>query len=261
MQQVLYVLTGASRGLGRAIAAQLLSRGAHITLLTIARKPDVSLGVLANASQAQLHQWSSDLAAPQAVAVQLGHWLRQQFECSQSSNTPLAEVVLINNAGVIPDIAPLSDSDLPQISSALMVGLTAPMLLTAAFLNATANWQISKKILNISSGLGRRAMASQATYCAAKAGMDHFSRCVALEEALKPFGARICSLAPGVIDTDMQRQLRSTAPSIFPDVQRFQDLALEGQLSSANAAAAQVLAWLDRADFGQTVIADVRQSG
>lgn len=104
-------------------------------------------------------------------------------------------------------------------------------------------------------------MASQATYCAAKAGMDHFSRCVALEEALKPFGARICSLAPGVIDTDMQRQLRSTAPSVFPDVQRFQDLALEGQLSSANAAAAQVLAWLDRADFGQTVIADVRQSG
>ena len=42
-----------------------------------------------------------------------------------------------------------------------------------------------------------------AAYCAAKAGMDHFSRCVALEEALRPNGAKVCSLAPGVIATDM----------------------------------------------------------
>ena len=59
-------------------------------------------------------------------------------------------------------------------------------------------------------------MASQAAYCAAKAGMDHFTRCVALDEAIKPHGAKVCSLAPGVIDTDMQVQLRGADPAAFP---------------------------------------------
>ena len=57
------------------------------------------------------------------------------------------------------------------------------VLLSAAFVAATRGWTGSRRVLNISSGLGRRAMASSAAYCAVKAGMDHFSRAVALEEA------------------------------------------------------------------------------
>ena len=75
-------------------------------------------------------------------------------------------------------------------------------------------------IINISSGLGRRPMASQSAYCAAKAGMDHFTRCLALEEAAKPHGAKVCSLAPGVIDTGMQVQLRGADAAAFPDRDR-----------------------------------------
>jgi benzil reductase ((S)-benzoin forming) len=113
---------------------------------------------------------------------------------------------LINNAGVIPRIGPLQDADAADLAHALRVGLEAPMQLTAAFLHATQSWPGARKVLNISSGLGRRPMASQSAYCAAKAGMDHFTRCLALEEAAKPHGAKVCSLAPGVIDTDMQVQ-------------------------------------------------------
>ena len=54
--------------------------------------------------------------------------------------------------------------------------------------------------------------------------MDHFTRCIALEEADRPNGAKVCSLAPGVIDTDMQVQLRSTDASQFPDKGRFTGL-------------------------------------
>ena len=93
---------------------------------------------------------------------------------------------------------------------------------------------------------------------AAKAGMDNFSVSVALDEALKPNGAKICSLAPGVIDTDMQRQLRSASSQAFPDVQRFAQLHSTGALTSADEAGARVLAWLERADFGNPVLADVR---
>ena len=106
------------------------------------------------------------------------------------------------------------------------------MLLTGAFLRATAAWKAQRKVLNISSGLGRRPMASQAAYCAAKAGMDHFTRCVALEEAAAPNGAKICSLAPGVIDTDMQVQLRGADASRFPDIGTFIGLKDKGVLAS-----------------------------
>ena len=101
-------------------------------------------------------------------------------------------------------------------------------------------------------------MASQAPYCAAKAGLDHFTRCLALEEALKPQGAQVCSLAPGVIDTDMQIQLRGANAADFPDQQGFIDLQRKGQLASPADAAARVLAYLARPDFGSHPVADVR---
>ena len=253
MTQDLYILTGGSRGMGLALAQQLLARGC--TLISMARttKPD-----LRAPSGSTLEQWTHDLAEGAPVAQKLHRWLAAQDPSRYASAT------LINNAGVIPRIAPLAQSsspaDLADMANALHVGLQAPMQLSAAFLNATENWGIPRKVLNISSGLGRRAMASQAAYCAAKAGLDHFTRCLALDEAAKPQGAKVCSLAPGVIDTDMQVQLREADPAAFPDVQNFAQLKSSGTLTSPDAAAARILAWLDRADFGANPVADVRDA-
>lgn len=250
MKPQLYLLTGGSRGMGQAMAEHIIRQG-H-ALLSIARQRNAQLDALAQAHQVPLTQWQHDLAAPQACAEQLQQWLSSQRA------EDFCRVVLINNAGVIPPIAPLSHSDWHAVSQALRVGLEAPMLLTSAFLRATEDWHIPRLVLNISSGLGRRAMASQATYCAAKAGLDNFSLSVALDEARKPRGAKICSLAPGVIDTAMQQQLRSADSEAFPDVSRFAQLKSTGALTSAADAAQRVLAWLDREDFGQHVLADVR---
>jgi NAD(P)-dependent dehydrogenase (short-subunit alcohol dehydrogenase family) len=136
--------------------------------------------------------------------------------------------------------------------------------LTATFLRTTRAWRARRlgacKVLNISSGLGRHAMASQASYCAVKAGLDHFSRSVALDEASAERPARIVSLAPGVIDTDMQVQLRAGDPARFPDHARFVQFKVAGQLATPSAAATKVLAYLHRPDFGETPVADVRDA-
>ena len=250
MKPTLTILTGASRGMGLALAQQLLARGG--TLLTLSRSVNETLAAEAQARGATLVQWSADLADGAIVAERLAGWLAAQPQGA------FGAVTLINNAGVIPRIGPLGDADPGDLAHALRVGLEAPMALTAAFLHATAAWPVPRKVLNISSGLGRRAMASQAGYCAAKAGMDHFTRCLALEEALKPDGARVCSLAPGVIDTDMQVQLRGAASTAFPDVGNFIGLKDKGLLTSPQAAATQVLAYLNRPDFGANPVADVR---
>ena len=249
MTKHLTILTGGSRGMGLAMAQQLLQPG-H-TLISIARNPNPALTAPAGGA---LEQWTLDLADGASAAQRLQTWL-----AALPANA-FASATLINNAGVIPRIAPLSASDAGDLARALRVGLEAPMQLTAAFLGATDAWTVPRKVLNISSGLGRRAMASQAAYCAAKAGMDHFTRCVALDEALKPHGAKVCSLAPGVIDTDMQVQLRGADPAAFPDRQNFANLKTGGQLTSPADAATRVLAWLERADFGTNPVADVREA-
>ncbi len=250
MKQHLTIITGASRGLGLAMAVQRMTPGA--TVLCISRRVSDELARHAQAAGANLEQWAMDLADSAAAASALSAWLQAK------AHAPWHSATLINNAGVISALGPLREGQSADLANALRVGLEAPMLLSAAFLGATRNWKIPRKVLNISSGLGRRAMASSASYCAAKAGMDHFTRSMALDEAGAENGARVCSLAPGVIDTDMQVQLRGADGSLFPDLATFRGLHTQGQLSSATATATKVLAYLERPDFGSQPVADIR---
>ena len=251
----LLILTGASRGMGLAMAQQLLSPQHHV--VCVSRQGHAELQAMADAQGAPLEQWRVDLNKPVPAAARLGNWLAQHDPAQWASAT------LINNAGVIPTVTSLSQCPAPEVSQALRVGLEAPMLLMQAFLGSTlawveAGWRGPRKVLNISSGLGRRAMAAQAPYCAAKAGMDHLSRCVALEETEHPFGAKVVSLAPGVIDTDMQVHLRGASAQHFPDHERFVALHTQGQLTSPDEAARRVLAYLALPHFGDTPVDDVR---
>lgn len=247
MARSLWIVTGSSRGLGAAMLAQLAARpGARV--LGIARR--LNQGV----HGAHIEQWTADLATPEPVAARLRDWLAALDGASFDTAT------LVNNAATLTDPKPIADSELTATATALRVGLEATVLLTAAFLDATRAWPGARRVLNISSGLGRRAMAGSATYCAVKAGMDHFSRAVALEEQARPDGARIVSLAPGVIDTDMQVQLRGADPAAFADRAMFVKLKETGQLLSADDAARRVLARLDRPDFGTEPVADVRDA-
>ena len=198
---------------------------------------------------------SSDLLnEPIAPAERLTRWL------GGFASNRVASATLVNNAGVVGLPAPLGRVPLAEISHAMRAGLEATLLLTASFLASTEAWTGPRRVLNISSGLGRRAMAGSATYCAAKAGMDHMSRALALEEATRPNGARIVSMAPGVIDTDMQAELRGADAGAFPEQARFAALHAQGQLSSAADCARALLARLHRADFGHEPTADIRDA-
>jgi NAD(P)-dependent dehydrogenase (short-subunit alcohol dehydrogenase family) len=232
----LYIVTGSSRGLGAALAEQLAAAG-H-TVIGIARRSHPAL---------KAEQWPLDLADPQPAAERLQGWLRE--------HSGWRSATLINNAALLSPPGPLAATELAALSAALRVGLEAPTLLSRVFLAETADVP-QRRILNISSGLGRRAMAGSASYCAVKAGLDHLSRALALEAP----DVGIVSLAPGVIDTDMQTQLRGADPARFPEQTRFQGLKDGGQLQTAEATAAAVLRYLARPDFGQHVVADIRDA-
>ena len=252
MAKKLYVLTGASRGMGAAIAAQLLAPD-HL-LLCISRQRSDALALSADAAGAACEQWSLDLSQPIDAAAKLQAWI------ATLDGAAFESAALINNAAALTRIGPIDEDSDADLASALRVGLEAPLLLSAAFLRATRAWTADKRVLNISSGLGRRAMAGSAAYCATKAGMDHLTRAMALDEANRPNGAKLVALAPGVIDTDMQVHLRSGDAAGFPEKANFIGLKEKGQLTSASDAAARVLAYLARADFGASAVADVRDT-
>ncbi len=248
----LYIVTGASRGLGRALAEQLIAP--KRLLLTIARKPDPMLAARASAEGTTIEQWALDLAHDIGAAARLETWLHAQ------PRDRFATATLINNAGLLGRVGPIDAADSGTLAAVIRVGLEAPLVLTSAFLRATRAWSTGRRVLNVSSGAGRRPIAGWAAYCAAKAGLDHFSRVTALDEQRLPNPARIVSLAPGVVDTDMQGELRASDPGGFPDLEQFRQLKATGQLATAQAAAARVLAYLARADFGAQPVADVRDA-
>jgi NAD(P)-dependent dehydrogenase (short-subunit alcohol dehydrogenase family) len=235
----LTILTGASRGMGLAMAEQLCTP--HHTLLCISRGSSEALTTLAHKNGTTLIQWQADLAQPEAVADKLKAWLQTL------QGQTFSHAHLINNAGVIGHLGPIEQATAKSVQQALAINLAAPILLTQVFLQATRAWPAKRKVLQISSGLGRRAMAASAVYCAA-----------ALDEALLSNPAQMVSIAPGVIDTDMQTDLRSGNPTGFPDQSNFIQLKQSGSLTSPADAAARLLAFLARGDFGSNVVADVR---
>jgi benzil reductase ((S)-benzoin forming) len=232
----LYLVTGSSRGLGAALVAQLSQPGNAV--IGIARRINPAL---------KAEQWTLDLADPLPAAERLQAWLR--------ANAGWDSATLINNAALLSAPGPLAATSLAELSAALRVGLEAPTLLSRVFLAETAGVP-RRRILNISSGLGRRAMAGSAAYCAVKAGLDHLSRALALEAP----DVGVVSLAPGVIDTDMQVQLRGADPAHFPEQARFQGLKDGGQLQTAEATATAIIQFLARPDFEKTTVADIRDA-
>jgi benzil reductase ((S)-benzoin forming) len=235
----LAIVTGHSRGLGHALARQLHAEGWQVLGLARRAATDLPAGMV---------QWQVDLADPLPVAERLQAWLGEL--------APL-EALLVNNAALITDPGPVHSTPLLALSQAARVGLEAVLLLSAAFL-AGARTCPDKRIVNISSGLGRRPMAAAAPYCAVKAGMDHLSRAMALDEATQALPARIVSLAPGIIDTDMQVQLRSADPAKFPEQAAFAGFKASGALESPAAVASKLMAFQARADFGSQPVADLR---
>jgi benzil reductase ((S)-benzoin forming) len=253
MKEELFIVTGASRGMGEAIALQLLQPGNVV--IGISRKQSAKLTTEAQSRGIVLEQWEQDLAEPLPAAQRLRHWLEEQ------PTRRFRRATLINNAGMVSRLGPVEAASLEDLSNAIRVGLEATLLLSSAFLRATPQLGNARRILNISSGLGRRAMAGSAPYCAAKAGMDNLSRAMALDEALKDRqGASIVSLAPGIIDTDMQTALRAGDAAGFPDRAVFVGFKEGGQLASPEQAAASVLRYLAREDFGSAPLADVRDA-
>jgi sepiapterin reductase len=251
MAEQVVILTGASRGLGAAIAAELM--GPQTRLICVARSKNDALEQAAKSSNAWLDYYLADLGEP-LVAEELA------TSVCESLPEDASRYVLINNAGIIGPVDKAEVLTVRDVIPVMNLNLLAAMTFMAQFLAVTKGFAGERRVVNISSGAGRRPIAGWAPYCASKAALDMLTRCAELDEAGSANPARFVSLAPGVIDTDMQVAVRSAQSDAFPDLQRFIDLKQNGELQSAEDAAKKIVRYLAREDFGSTILADTRDA-
>src|SRR5262249_38261670 len=225
-----YLITGVSRGLGNALAAQALAEGA--TVVGIARREPAGLD---DRATGRFQFIALDLADTPALLAQLDR-LWQPFEGRSWQG-----LYLVNNAASSRPLGRADLNDATEVVQAMEVNLVAAMLLTNSFIDRTRGLAADRRVLNISSGAGRTPYPYMSAYCASKAGLDCYTQCVGLEQAKEENGVRLASLAPGIIDTEMQLVSRSTPDDIFPMRQHFVDYHAKGELVSPELAARRVL--------------------
>lgn len=237
----IYIITGASKGIGYELLKQLRDRGERV--IGVARTNPHKLKDFVIA----------DLSNTDSVERMISGILADHLSDAST-------FTLINNAGMVDPIGLIGSVSSLNMMEALSVNLAAPMIASNAFISNLKSFEGLKRIINISSGAGRSAYEGWGVYCTTKAGLDHFTRVVAIEQESANHPVEVVAIAPGIIDTDMQEAIRSSDEDDFPLLGRFIDYKEQGHLSSAEETAQKLISFMNRKDFKELgPIADIRQ--
>ncbi|MET0787231.1 MAG: SDR family NAD(P)-dependent oxidoreductase [Paenisporosarcina sp.] len=236
-----YIITGTSKGIGFELAKQLSEAGHFV--VGVARTESELKGV-------------TFIKADLSKTENLESLMNEVIGAAPQN---AISFTLINNAGMIDPIGLIGAVNPEEISKAMAVNLTAPMIISNAFISKLKDYKGSKRIVNISSGAGRNAYEGWGTYCATKAGLDHFSRVVAIEQLNAENPVEIVSIAPGIIDTGMQEMIRSSKEDAFPLLEKFIDYKEQGLLSSAEQTAEKLISFMGNENFKKVgTVVDIR---
>jgi 3-oxoacyl-[acyl-carrier protein] reductase len=197
------LVTGASRGIGAAVAAELAGAGWRVAVNYRADREgaeEIVAGL--ERSGAEAKALCADVTDPGAAEALLG-----------DAENELGQVLcLVNNAGITADNLSmrLSDSDWDRV---LETNLSAAFRLTREALRPMMRARFGR-VINVASVVGLRANAGQANYAAAKAGLIAFTRTVAVEVARR--GVTVNAVAPGFIETDLTADLTGPIAEQIP---------------------------------------------
>jgi benzil reductase ((S)-benzoin forming) len=226
MQNGFFLITGTSRGIGEALAREILQHG-H-TVLGVARSRSDAL------ESPQYHHVAVDLADTSGVSA-----IMAQVDAI-TDQTDFARVGLIHNASAVEPAVPIDRAAPEDIETHVKIGLVTPMILTSQFIRKFADAPVQKRIAFVSSGAAVTPLLDGSVYSGTKAGINMFARGVGLEQQRREHGFEVVVIGPGMVDTAMQLAVRSKSPDEFALAGFFKQAYEDGKLQDPAAVAAKI---------------------
>lgn len=201
-----WFITGTSSGLGKAIAEKvLLMEGA--TVYGFSRKKTIR--------HPRYHHHYIDFSQVEDVKN-----ISFEYDVKQPEH-----IILINNAGTLGKIKKVGEQNESDIVDTYHVNLISPHVLMNKFIERFNNIKdVNVCVINVTSGAAKTPYDGWSSYCATKSGLDMLTLCAAKEQLLQVNPIRIFALAPGVMDTQMQQQIRETPGDDFSNKNKFVEL-------------------------------------
>ncbi|WP_127532183.1 SDR family NAD(P)-dependent oxidoreductase [Paenibacillus kobensis] len=228
-----YIVTGSSRGIGEQLSRLLLGQGNFV--YGISRGIPESLKAFPN-----YRHISFDLNR----TGELESMLQSVIDSIPAQDEGM--IGLINNAAMLEPLQMVDQCSTAEIERSLQITLAAPIILSASFIRLTEGRPVRKKIVNVSSGSATYPAPAMSIYCAAKSGINMFTRCIGAEQANRPGGVEVIAVDPGMVDTEMQQLARSLPDDSFPMAAFFRQAHEQGQLYSAEQLGERLMAAIEQ---------------
>jgi benzil reductase ((S)-benzoin forming) len=216
------IITGASRGLGEAIAKRMLVE--KVKVIGVARSENEELRDLAKQLGGEYHYYPCNLASTTEISSVFHEISEQAF------NEQTDQVYLVNNAGIIEPIETAGLLDNQAMLTNIQVNLTAPIQICNLMLIKAKTSNIPLTIVNVTSGAAERPVHGWSLYCSTKAGINMFTKTTGLELENQQSQIKVIGYSPGIMDTEMQSTIRSSSEDAFAELNTFKDFKEKGML-------------------------------
>ncbi len=219
--KTLYFITGTSSGIGNAITNHILATENDVLVEGVSRTQTIHNG--------NYKHHTFDLSEIDNLIGFFG-----KLDLEKRIKAKIDKVVLINNAGTLGEVGYVGKIPSQDIIKTMNINTIAPFVLMNEFLHTfdkATFGNIEKVIINISSGAAKRPIDGWSAYCASKAGLNMFAEVIQEEEKHVNENTKIFNVSVGVVDTNMQKQIRKSSQKEFSNVEQFKDLKKNNQLA------------------------------
>lgn len=236
------IITGASKGLGKSLAINLSNYNTNCIL--IARN---KLELQEVASECIKLGSETKVLCADFSSINEIEDLVEQLKINLPRDT--AKITLYNNASTIQPISKINSIKPKDFDNLFRINLTAAFALAAAVSSIVIENNIEGFIVNISSGVSKKAIEGWSAYCASKAGLNMLTNSLVAEA--KAFGNSInaVSINPGALDTDMQLDIRLATSHDLPITEKFITMHNDGLLNDVDDVAKKIIELVNSKNF------------
>ncbi len=241
MAENLVFISGASSGIGEAMARAVPFESAHV--INISRRPlDACSHFFADLSDPA--SWPS---VAELFAREINGWAGER-------------VVFIHSAGTLEPIGFAGEVSADDYTRQVLLNSASPQVLGDAFVRASHLTEALCQMLIIGSGAAVNLYPGWSAYGAGKAAANQWVRTVGAEQRARGGNCHVLSIAPGIVATPMQEQIRAVSSHDFPDVEAFIGYSEQGELSDPETVAIELWKSLCDAKLENGSVLDLRDS-